>query len=204
MLKVICAGLPRTGNTSLAEALRILGYKTLQHATERLPLFPTADTSFQVFDDVDAVVDLPAAMYWRELLEAYPEAKVILTVRDVDDWYQSMVRHIEVMRAAGDTECDRLHTLVFGSAEPSEHWYKRRFQEHNAALVGLVDDGLEIHGDMAFRKATSWEIGTGLLLLSVTDGRVTSDPWQRLCDFLDKPIPDVPFPWLNKGETNDE
>lgn len=200
MLKVICAGLPRTGNTSLAEALRILGYKTLQHSTERLPLFPTAETSFRVFDDVDAVVDLPAALYWQELLEAYPDARLILTTRDQWSWYESMVRHIEVMRAAGDTECDKLHTLVFGSAEPSEYWYKRRFHDHEWAI--------RLWAEIEAEKET-WLYSERFLAFDITTECTHDTPecdsiaaWVTLCSFLDKPIPDVPFPWLNKGETN--
>lgn len=201
MLKVICAGLPRTGNTSLAEALRILGYKTIQHSTDRLPLFPTAETSFRVFDDVDAVVDLPAAMYWRELLEAYPDARLILTTRDEWSWYESMVRHIEVMRTAGDTECDRLHALVFGSAEPSEYWYKRRFHDHEWSI--------RLWAEMEAEKEVYVQ-SERLLTLDITTDCTHDKPerdslaaWMTLSGFLGKPIPDVPFPWLNKGEPND-
>lgn len=195
MLKVICAGLPRTGNTSLAEALRILGYKTLQHSPERLPLFPTADTSFRVFDDVDAVVDLPAAMYWKELSAAYPEAKVIITVRETEAWYESMVRHIEVIHATASQKdikyADQLHTLVFGSAEPSRYWYGRRLEELEAwfseGTAGFFEGSwslFDITSEDAQNNVSGWN-GEG--------------PWEDLCTFLDKPIPDVPFPWLNKG-----
>jgi len=157
MLKIICAGLPRTGTTSLAEALRILGYNTLHHAPERLPLFPTADT----------------------------DAKVILTVRNVNDWYKSMVRHIAVMRAAGDQQCDRLHSLVFGSAEPSEYWYKRRYIEHMRSVAHVMDKAL----------------CSRPLMVNVTTSQNDLTPWIYICNFLNQPIPDVPFPWLNKGET---
>ena len=205
MLKIICAGLPRTGNTSLAEALRILGYETLQHTPERLPLLPTAETSFRVFDDVDAVVDLPAAMYWQELIEAYPEAKLILTTRDEWSWYKSMVRHSDHIRKTGSRKnveyMDRLHALVFGTAGPSEYWYKRRFHDHEWAIRFWAEIQAEKEVWVQSKRLLIFDITTDCT--HDTPERDSFAAWMTLSGFLDKDVPDVPFPWLNKGEVGD-
>lgn len=193
MLKVICAGLPRTGTGSIAEALRILGYNTLSAAPERLPLFPEPGFDFRVYDDVDAVADLPAAMYWLQLANAYPHAKLILTTRDEDPWYESMKRMVDAIHASGDMRriayADQLHSLVFGSPESHPYWYKRRFAEH--------EESIYLHGRCGRAGLKSCFVS----LCDYARGRSHQRDWYQLCAFLDKPIPDVPFPWVNKTET---
>jgi hypothetical protein len=85
MLKVIGAGLSRTGTLSLCRALQTLGLSCLHFDQQRLNDVVEGralNPNFRRYDDVDAVVDLPAALFYRELLQAYPESKVILTVRN--------------------------------------------------------------------------------------------------------------------------
>ncbi len=177
MLKIICAGLPRTGTRSLCEALRILGYNAVHFAPERFPLFPDDNTNWHCCDDIDAVVDAPAVMYCRELMTAYPDAKIILTMRNVDEWWASIQCHVDHIRSHGSPEAvqysDTLHTLLFGWPKPVEYWYRRRFREH-AEQVWL-----------SVSSCTS-------LAFDVTDG------WEPLCRFVEKPVPSCPFPWVNK------
>lgn len=181
MLKVLGVGLPRTGTKSLCVALEILGYRSLHHPADRLPLFPPTGFDWRQFDDVDAVCDAPACMYWRELLAAYPEAKAVLTVRDEEDWWRSMRRHVEVIRAQGGPEhvaySDTLHGLLFGTAEPSEYWWRRRYEEHNSLPLRPVD--------------------RLVLRFDVRDG------WGPLCRFLDRPVPPESFPWKHRGDNAD-
>ena len=93
-MKVICAGLGKTGTTSLAEALRILGFTVydypeheLHHGDEWLDiLYGGKQTDFaSMYKDVDAVADLPPAFWYQEIYEAFPNAKVVLTIRDNED-----------------------------------------------------------------------------------------------------------------------
>ena len=106
-IEVIGAGWGRTGTSSLKEALEILGFPTY-HMTEILANGP-AHTSFwshaadnrsekhdfpSVFKNYRATCDFPSSVFWKEQLEAYPDAKVILTVRDAEKWYASCCQTI--------------------------------------------------------------------------------------------------------------
>ena len=98
-LKIIGAGMGRTGTASLKVALEALGVGRCYHMTEVLkhPGFiedwigaaaGKADWD-RIFSGYSATVDNPGCNYWKELAAHYPDAKVILTVRDASDWFES-------------------------------------------------------------------------------------------------------------------
>src|SRR2546421_58284 len=99
-MKVIGAGLPRTGTLSQKVALEVLGFGPCYHMVNvlgELDLVPTwrraldGDVSWpEVFDGFGSSVDWPGSYFYRELVEAYPDAKVVLSVRDADGWARSM------------------------------------------------------------------------------------------------------------------
>ena len=100
-IQVIGAGLGRTGTLSLKAALEELGFAKCYHPLEVLAsmdqarTWEAADRGEPVdwdrhFAGFRATVDLPGCLFYRELLEKYPEAKVILTVRDPERWYDSV------------------------------------------------------------------------------------------------------------------
>lgn len=179
VLKIVGAGLGRTGTTSLAKALELLGYKTLHWEPKRLADIidgTTANPNWRRYDDVDAVTDVPAALFWRELLEAYPDSKCILTIRDTDEWYDSMLwlmqfqnrQRLNFWKAATKT-----HRYTYGTDDLTPLLAKKRYEDHNR-LVQL---------DVPAER---------LLVLNIRDG------WQPLCQFLGMDIPAVPFPHANK------
>jgi hypothetical protein len=197
MLKVIGAGLSRTGTLSLHLALERLGFKSMHFDDTRLNDIlagSCANPDFRRYNDLDAVVDLPAAYFYRELFAAYPGSKVILTTRDVESWWRS-VKHVftvhpvaEVPRlkyrlaakfglgdAIREDQQDifrrNLRRNVYGSSEPKEFLYKHRFIEHNTAVVATIPP-------------------ENLLVMNIPGG----DGWQKLCPFLGVPAPDEPFP----------
>ncbi len=99
-LEVIGAGFGRTGTLSMKVALELLGFERTHHMDDVLR--SRAQTRLwhdvasgqppdwdQIFDGFRASVDFPSSTYYKELLTHYPEAKVVLTVRDVDQWYSS-------------------------------------------------------------------------------------------------------------------
>ena len=98
-LKVIGSGLGRTGTLSTKLALEQLGFTPCHHMTEVLmhpqtiPLWVEAGNGKPdwdaIFGDYQAMVDHPGCAYWRELMDHYPEAKVLHTVRDPDKWFDS-------------------------------------------------------------------------------------------------------------------
>jgi len=87
-MKVVCSGLSKTGTKSLAAALRILGYKVYDFeeqyfylGEEFLRLYEQGWTSEDIrklFEDADAVTDVPGNLLWEEILKAYPDIKVII------------------------------------------------------------------------------------------------------------------------------
>src|SRR3954470_4070353 len=108
-LKVIGAGLGRTGTLSLKVALEELGFAKCYHMTEVLPEhMRTWDAAARgepvdwesLFRGYQATVDWPACNFYAEYLRLYPDAKVILTVRDPERWYASARRTIYAVREA--------------------------------------------------------------------------------------------------------
>ena len=104
-LKVIGAGFGRTGTNSLKVALEQLGYAPCHHMKEvgpslsQIRWFDAASKGEpvnwdDVFEHFEAAVDWPAAAYYQELSEHYPNAKVILSVRDAEGWYNSAAASI--------------------------------------------------------------------------------------------------------------
>ena len=104
-LKIIGAGPGRTGTLSLKTALEQLGYTPCHHmkscfeGPQQTRWFLQAAQGepvdwHQVFDGFEAAVDWPAAAYYKELLQAFPEAKVIFSDRAPEAWYESVATTI--------------------------------------------------------------------------------------------------------------
>jgi hypothetical protein len=201
MLKVIGAGLSRTGTLSLNMALEQLGFRSLHFDLSRLSDVLDGSNEhpdFRRYDDVDAVTDLPTAFFWRELMEAYPDSKVILTLRNVDDWWVSIQEHFRFHYVPEESRIKHklgkrfgiaawqegeyrvirrfLRNNVYGSPRPTEFLYKKRYIEHNEHVMACVP-----------RER--------LLVMDIAAG----DGWAPLCAFLDKPVPDCPFPHGHKS-----
>ena len=91
-MKVICAGYPKTGTKSMANALRILGYEVhdleehydynLENYVDFLEGRVGAEIFFKMYKDVDAVTDVPACLLWNVILSQFPEAKVIIPFKN--------------------------------------------------------------------------------------------------------------------------
>ena len=105
-MKIICAGFPKTGTKSMANALSHLGYNVhdfeehLEYNLDNYLRFFDGDIGEEVFtemySDVDVVVDQPACTIWNILHQQFPEAKVILMERDsAESWFRSYLGMIE-------------------------------------------------------------------------------------------------------------
>ena len=101
MLKVIGAGISRTGTFSFKLAMEKLGFTKCHHMMEvvenptQAPLFIAAakgePTDWEdLYQGYQACCDFPSCHFWRELMDAFPTARVVLTVRDPENWYKSM------------------------------------------------------------------------------------------------------------------
>jgi hypothetical protein len=207
-LEVIGAGFPRTGTSSLKAALERLGFApcghmtTILHDPSRARGWLDAWARRQAGEPIDwpavigderASVDAPACLFWRELAVAYPDARVILSVRDPQQWYESAretIYHSSGPGAdparlaalppdlrAGIAAVAELVQATFWDGVFAGRFLDRDhaiglFEAHNAAVVAaLPPDRLLV-----------WE---------------AADGWKRLCAFLGVPAPDEPFPRVN-------
>ena len=197
-LEVIGPGFGRTGTNSLKLALEHLGFGPCHHMfevrdnPELLPDWEAAARGEAVdwnkmFRNYRAQVDWPGARYWRELAAHFPRAKVILTVRDPDAWFDSVQATIAPFIAARGTHSSPHANAIAEMARLS-------------IAVQTFDDRLSErdHATRVFRKhvaAVQAEIPAERLL--TFDPR---DGWRPLCDFLGVRTPDTPFPKTNSSK----
>jgi hypothetical protein len=193
-LQVIGAGLGRTATFSMKFALEHLGFGPCHHMSEvfgsgrrQVPLWldvvagkPDWDA---IFDGFAATTDYPSCTYWRELAEYYPDAKVVLTTRDPDSWFDSVNETIfsEAMQGslAGSPVGAMMKGVVFDPFEGGDirdrafmtAWFTRR----NQAVIDALPP-------------------ERLLVYSPKQG------WEPLCAFLGVPVPEGPFPRVNSRD----
>jgi hypothetical protein len=214
-LAVIGTGFGRTGTLSLREVLVRLGFAPCDHMLEnfehpaRFALWQDAFRRKQAGEPIDwrpllgdyrAIVDWPGAYFWRELIAAHPDAKVILTVRDPDRWYQSCLSTIFRMRARADASLRARAMMRFlGLMIPPMRqgfqivndviWngtFAGRFTNREHALHVFAEHNREVQETVPAQS---------LLVFDVKQG------WQPLCEFLGIPVPDgEPFPHVNDTE----
>ncbi|KAJ6788966.1 hypothetical protein PWT90_04203 [Aphanocladium album] len=144
-----------------------------------------------ILGDCQAVCDMPAAYFAEELLEAYPDAKVILTVRDVDKWHKSVMNTLEVI----DNSIPWAIIGLFASIlRMPNRWNWPMFQKLHQVLYDH---------DFPRNGRASFEAHYAHIRVIVPADRLleyhVSEGWEPLCKFLDKPVPkegDTPF--INK------
>lgn len=194
-LQVIGAGLGRTGTLTLKLALERLGFGPCHHMTEvlanpaQLPFWNRAADGAAmdweaVYGDYRATVDWPGAAFAVELAQYYPDAKVILSKRDPQRWYESMretiLQSMEMMGLAGPEVADD-HPMRFGHALIAHRTFGCDFSEKNV-IAALVKHNTEVKRRIAADRLLEFDPAEG---------------WEPLCRFLGVDIPGEPFPRTN-------
>ncbi len=206
-MKVIGAGFGRTGTSSLKAALEELGFGSAYHMTEvfthpeHVGFWEAARRGERVdwhsfFSGYGVAVDWPACAFYEEMLEAFPEAAVVLTVRDPERWYESTRNTIYEIRkvSAGPTPV-RLAFALAGLFAPGVTGIARLADEivWKDTFDGRFED--RRHATETFKRHNERvrrRVPTGrLLVYDVKEG------WAPLCEFLGVEVPDKPFPHLN-------
>ncbi|GLA51736.1 hypothetical protein AnigIFM63604_008349 [Aspergillus niger] len=212
-LQVIGAGLSRTGTASFSAALNILLDGPVYHGGTQITIGPSTEIKSWITilrnwlsgknhqnilammkdrtDGYVAITDAPGSQFVPELLEIYPESKVICTVRDADAWVKSM------------TQIQGLATLWFLRAVLLPLPGMRHFVDYISLLQAqwdkVYDD--ERAFDIIYDRHIEWlkEIvpEDRLVFYDVREG------WEPLCKALGKDIPDVPFPRINDSKAID-
>ena len=155
---VIGAGLPRTGTSSTRSALSTLLNGPVYHMDE-------VESNFQKgFDDIDfwieacrskklsnqwikffegrgyrAGVDLPPCLFYKELLEVFPEAKVILTIRDPETWYKSVSQTIYQINLNSNSFPENIWRRIKGYSKYSDMIQTLTRKKKNRFNIGIYD-----------------------------------------------------------------
>lgn len=197
-LQVIGAGFGRTGTHSLKLALEQLGFAPCHHMfeviehPEQLAFWQAAARGElpdwdEVFAGYAAQVDWPGARFWRELAEHYQEAKVILSVRPADQWFDSLHATIGpfLREPPAHHDPDRhaqarmVHELI------GRQIFDDRVNDRAHALRVFHDHVAEVQRTIAPERLLTYEVSEG---------------WQPLCRFLGVTVPDGPYPHTNSTE----
>jgi hypothetical protein len=198
-LKVIGAGFGRTGTKSLKTALEILGVGPCYHMVEvgnneghrilwneiAFGKKPDWDT---LFENYQSGVDWPIRHYWQQLAAYYPEAKVILTVRDPEAWYKSF----------SDTIYSTIHDPLPADA-PEEN------KRHRQTIHKMItEDTFHFKGDDKIHAINVFMENIEKVKRTIAPERILvydiTEGWEPLSAFLGVPIPDEPFPKTNSTQ----
>ncbi len=202
-MKIIGAGLGRTGTMSLQAALQQLGFGPCHHMTEvfahpeQVEGWMSAARGEYVdwkwfLRDYESTVDFPGCAFYKQMMEAFPDAKVLLSVRDPERWYDSCretifaIGHKLPMRWIGPYMPKVGPIMRMANQVVWEQMFEGRFLDRDFAIARYQQ-----HVDEVIRHVPADK----LLVFDVKQG------WEPLCKFLGVPVPDgVPFPHLNDAD----
>lgn len=209
-MQVLCLGFSRTGTMSMYTAFQKLGYNSyhflevsMHNKSERhLECWHEALTNKldegkpiepaqldKLLGKYSATTDAPCVNFTDELLKLYPNAKVILTNRDLDSWIKSVensffkVLEWPAWRWLSSTHPRFLiytNTLILVLRDYSTgHW-----QDRAALRQGFINHYAHVREVVPKERLLEHHFGDG---------------WEPLCEFLGKPVPDEPYPHINEG-----
>jgi hypothetical protein len=206
---VIGAGLPRTGTLTQKVALEMLGLGPCYHWVDvladldRVALWQQAldgEGPWQeIFAGFESTVDWPGGYFYRELMDVYPEAKVLLSVRDPEKWEpsfretiwtmghgESLLRLLSSARGQVDPQWQRYLALVDRMFWTGEGTFATGHAEPRQLIEEMIRHNEEVKRVVPAERLLVWE---------VTDG------WEPLCEFLEVEVPSEPLPHVNDRET---
>ncbi|KAG2171932.1 hypothetical protein INT43_001408 [Umbelopsis isabellina] len=201
-LEIIGTGWSRTGTAGMREALLALGYK-VSHMLD-IVSDPTIDTSVyeeawngkdvdwnRAFANYNASLDWPNATFYKQLMEKYPDAKVLHTTRDPEKWYESVVQTVYATTRKYSVEKDSCPPGVLEGVTAADEvvfngYFKGEFLNKEKTIQMFKDHDEEVKRIVPAEKLLVFETGV--------------DGWDKLCSFLGKGKPDTPWPHINSRE----
>lgn len=196
-LAVVGAGFGRTGTLSLKQALERLGFDACYHMAEVATHPEHADLWLRAWHGEDvwdtlfagyrAAVDWPAAAFWPRLMERYPDAKVLLSLRDSESWFKSASSTIfQSMEHARRSPDERLRTrLKMANEIIREGTFGSRLMDRDHAIAIYEANVVKVRAEVPADRLIEFQ---------------ASDGWKGLCEPLGLPAPDEPYPWVNTSE----
>ena len=192
-MKVIGAGFGRTGTMSLKVALEELGIGPCYHMIEvfehreHVSLWEAAIRGEpldweKIFGSYQAAVDWPTAAFYNDLMKVYPHAKVLLTIRDPEKWYESTKN---TLYPTGDAP-EPSPIMRMATKLVWEQTFDRNFEDRRYAIEVFKRHNEEVKKHVPPERLLVYEVKEG---------------WKPLCEFLGVEIPEEkPFPHLNDTE----
>lgn len=173
--KVFGLGFHKTGTSTLATSLHKLGYAVCGQQNEKAKELLSGNiTAFiELAKNYDAFEDDPWHLLYKEMDDAFPGSKFILTQRDVDAWYKSCLNHFY-------EDTTPIRDFMYGNGAPKDHEekFKQVYLQHQKEIIAYFKDRPD-----------------DFLIIDFTKG----EGWEKLCPFLGEPLPNDPVPHANKG-----
>lgn len=193
-LAIVGAGFGRTGTMALKLALEQLGFGPCYHMME-VSKNPGHAAAWQeatrqgtanwdaLFTNYHACVDWPGCSFWETLVAHYPEAKVILSVRDAEAWYRSVSNTIyQRMKIPRDDPAEDVRrTMAYELI--IQQTFGGRFEDKSYAIGIYQAHIADVTAKVPADKLLTYRTGEG---------------WGALCEFLGCAEPDDPYPHVNK------
>ncbi|XP_078491801.1 uncharacterized protein LOC100180176 [Ciona intestinalis] len=206
-MKVIYAGYAKTGTKTMSAVFNEFGYNTYDffehgyyHGKEWRKIIyegSTVEDFRSMYKDADAIVDTPIYIFWEEILEAYPDAKIIFSTRSDESWLKSCKNQVHSLAT------EPLYVLM--QLFSYSGWGHHRFSQ----ACGYVIFGSTINWPWNEYKfnPTVWRRffrnHNSYLLQNAPKDRMLmfnfKDGWGPICEFLGEKVPDKPFPHANAG-----
>jgi len=195
-MKIIGAGFGRTGTLSIKHALEELGFGPCYHMKTALtrpwhiPFWMKAERKSprqwrRFFRHYNATVDWPASEFYEDLINIWPDAKVLLTIRDPESWYDSSRETIYRIQ----TYFPWWFPKLFVRLQEKHIWqgrFKGQFEDKKFAIDNFINHIEEVKKIVPSEKLLVYDIRQG---------------WEPLCRFLEVPVPQKPFPDLHDKES---
>lgn len=177
-MKVFGIGLSKTGTTSLTKALDILGYKAIHNPSYMLSLENgKLSLDYEEVKKYDALTDIQISCFYKELDFMFPGSKFILTTRELNSWIESCKNHFNEHRNTVQ-KVQALDIQMYGSDLFDLELFKTAYKRHHNDIIEYFS-----------------ERDSDLLIIDVSE----ENKWIKLCDFLNKPVPNEPYPLRNRA-----
>jgi hypothetical protein len=190
--RIFGIGLHKTATTSLHVALKILGYDSAHWEgtpwSRAIWEEVTSNGKSKTLEEHYALCDLPIGLLYKELDEAYPGSKFILTTRNEDEWVRSVENHwnpnINPFRKTWDSEpfTHKMHHLLYQQKTFNKEVFLDRYRKHNSDVIEY------------FKHRPN-----DLLVMPMSLGA----GWKELCSFLGDPVPATEYPFEFKTITQE-
>jgi hypothetical protein len=177
--------MPKTGTTSLHHACTALGLKSVHFACDRTTEKELREGNYRlsVLKTADVLSDIPVPAIFPQLDRAWPGAKFILTVRDIDSWISSEAgAAFNQHPPKPGTVRDFYRAMLYGMTTYNEDRFRWVFEDHHRRVFAHFSGPRE----------------KDLLVMDLTKG----DGWEKLCGFLGFDVPETPFPHRNHARVD--